>query len=127
LCCRVRARPSLQAGIRGARLLHRFTLLGLITSLAVANVDAQEPTTGISLEVIREIEIRGDVLVGETTALDVARNGDILLTDVIGRVVLLLDSTGAVIETLDATPCDPGFVMSRWCLVCRPGAHSVEE
>lgn len=58
------------------------------------------------------IQISDDVVIGEISHLDINKNGDILLTDVIGNAVFLFDKTGHIIKQLSTQPCQSSFIIN---------------
>lgn len=58
---------------------------------------------------VRRIQLSSDVLVGQISNLDVDENGNLLVTDYIGRSVLLYGFDGRLKKKLSADSCNPGF------------------
>ena len=57
----------------------------------------------------REVVLTDSVFIGHYTYLDVDEDGDFLLTDMLGKQVILYDRNGHHKKTLSTEPCDPGF------------------
>ena len=52
------------------------------------------------------------LLIATISRLDVNTDGQWLITDELGKQVLLFDSTGTLLASLDASTCHPGFVFN---------------
>lgn len=80
-----------------------------------ARVIFTPPANRVSFdEIFRNVgntHLSEDVLIGQIRYLDVNSQGDLLVTDFYASEVYLFDKTGAYLNTLDAEPCHPGFVM----------------
>lgn len=57
----------------------------------------------------REVVLADSVFITSTTHLDVDADGDFLLTDMLGKQVILFDRDGNYKKMLTTEPCDPGF------------------
>lgn len=57
----------------------------------------------------REVTLTDSIFIAHYTYLDIDADGDYLLTDIIGKQVILFDRNGYHKKTLSTEPCDPGF------------------
>ena len=57
----------------------------------------------------REVALTDSIFIAHYAYLDVDTDGDFLLTDMIGKQVILFDRNGYHKRTLSTEPCDPGF------------------
>ena len=57
----------------------------------------------------REVFFTDSIFIAHYTYLDINANGDFLLTDLIGKQVVLFDSNGHHKKTLSTEPCNSGF------------------
>ncbi len=60
----------------------------------------------------REVVLTDSIFIGNYTYLDVDANGNFLISDMVGKQVLLFDKNGHYKKTLSTEPCDPGFPWS---------------
>lgn len=94
--------------------------LAIITILLIArstpDINAQDiaPLQFKHFEKIGTIRFDGldTLLIGFIEQVDVDSNGRLLITDRIGKQVLLLDSTGTLLASLDPSTCHPAFPFS---------------
>lgn len=61
---------------------------------------------------VKTIQLSSEVLIGEIAYLDVDEQGNILITDVIGKNVLIFNPDGKLKSKLSAEPCHPGFTFN---------------
>ena len=62
----------------------------------------------------REVVLSDSVFIAHYAYLDVDAEGDFLLTDIIGKQVVLFSRNGDHKATLSTDPCNPGFPWSPW-------------
>lgn len=60
-------------------------------------------------ELADEVRFPESLFMGNVTALDVAENGDLLVTDQFGERLYLFRSDGTLLRELDPTECHPGY------------------
>lgn len=58
---------------------------------------------------IKTIQLSSEELLVEIASLDIDETGNFLITDVIGKQVLIFDESGKFIKKLSTEPCHPGF------------------
>ena len=73
----------------------------------------------------REVVLADSIFIGHYTYLDVDTDGDFLLTDMIGKQVILYDRNGHHKKTLSTEPCDPGFPWSPWQARFKPDGNII--
>lgn len=73
----------------------------------------------------REVVLTDSVFLTHHTYLDVDEDGDFLLTDMIGKQVILYDRNGHHRKTLSTEPCDPGFPWSPWQARFKPDGNII--
>ena len=73
----------------------------------------------------REVVLTDSIFIGHYTYLDVDTDGNFLLTDMIGKQVILYDRNGHHKKTLSTEPCDPGFPWSPWQARFKPDGNII--
>ena len=86
-------------------------------------IDATHISDIFTLE--KEVIFPDSIFIGHYTYLDVDADGDFLLTDLIGKQVILFDEDGNHKKTLSTEPCDPGFPWSPWQARFKPNGNII--
>lgn len=71
--------------------------------------DDQKQIQDISFELIKEIKITNNLLLGSIWHLSCFQNKEFLITDNIGKKVYLIDNNGNLLKELNPEVCNPGF------------------
>ncbi len=123
---------------RVAHLLFGWTMLVLIASCGNDDREIDAVSGSINREGIspvshideifvleREVVLTDSIFIAHHTYLDVDADGDFLLTDMLGKQVILFDRNGHYKKALSTEPCDPGFPWSPFQARFKPDQNII--
>lgn len=84
----------------------------IILSLSIINKSTANDNFGKHFKKVKTIQLSSEVLIGEISYLDVDEQGNFLITDIIGKNLLIYDQEGKLKSKLSAEPCHPGFTFN---------------
>lgn len=87
-------------------------LLIIILSLSIINKSTADDNFVKHFKKVKTIQLSSEELIGDISYLDVDEQGNFLITDIIGKNVLIFSQDGKFKSKLSAEPCHPGFTFN---------------
>lgn len=84
----------------------------LILSLYIINHSIANDNFAKHFKKVKTVQLSSEELIGEIAYLDVDDRGNFLITDIIGKNVLIFSQDGKFKSKLSAEPCHPGFTFN---------------